>query len=183
VTKAAAEWADALPTDPLAAGSPSSSSRASDTAGTGTAATDGSQGGVLRRDAVLARFAVGEEAIRLGHEYLGRMERLGEPVRGTLRLTDTVLELRLEDGDTRSWALDDMSALQASSGTVQIRPRGEPIVSFEFPDSSARLWEESIAAALRHRWALMGRGEIVEFQPRIVGPRARRRPAGPGAGS
>ena len=31
-----------------------------------------------------------------------------------------------------------------------------------------RLWEESVAAALRRKWRSLGRGEIAEFQPRIV---------------
>lgn len=123
---------------------------------------------IWRQDHVLARFAVGEEAIRRGSAYLGMMERLGDPRAGTLTLTSDTLRLDLEDGETRDWRLEDLAALQASGRNVQIRPRREPIVSFSFPDTSARLWDESISAALRQCWRRLGRGEIVEFQPRIV---------------
>lgn len=148
VSRPAAEWADMLPPGPPEPA--------------------GKQGS--REARVLARFAVGEEAIRRGKLFLGIMERMGPERPGRLRLTAEALVLELEDdGDVRTWALDEVAALQASSRNVQVRPRGQPIVSFSFPDSSARLWEESIAAALRQRWRVLGRGEIVEFQPRIVG--------------
>jgi len=161
-TRPSAEWAAALPPEPSPAGE-------------GGRDPAGRAGGdrLWRRDRVLARFALGDEPIRLGGEFLGTMERLGPKRPGELALTGAALELRLDDGEVHRWPLEELSALQASSGTVQIRPRGRPIVSFAFPDSSARLWEESIAAALRVRWRGLGRGEIVEFQPRIVG-----RPAG-----
>ncbi len=122
---------------------------------------------VRRRDRVLARFALGDEPIRRGGTFLGFMERLGPPRAGELTLTDDALALRL-DGEERRWPLASVAALQASSATIQVRPRGAPIVSFAFPESSVRLWEESIAAALRRKWRSMGRGEILEFQPRIV---------------
>ncbi len=136
----------------------------------------GHGGALWRETRVVTRFALGDEAIRRGGAFLGLMERLGPERPGTLALTDTALELRLDDGETRRWVLDELSALQASSTSVQLRPRGQPIVTFKFPESSARLWEESIAAALRARWHALGRGEIIEFQPRIVaaGTRATR---------
>lgn len=133
--------------------------------------------GRRRSTRVLARFALGDEAIRRGGVFLGTMERLGPERPGTLALAETSLELKLADGETRQWRLDDVAALQASSTSIQLRPRGQPIVSFRFPESSARLWEELLTAALRRRWRALGRGEIVEFQPRIVAA-----PAPPAAG-
>ncbi len=123
----------------------------------------------LRRGRVLARFALGDEPIRRGGTFLGFMERLSPPRPGELTLTDDALMLRLDAGEEQRWPLADLAALQASSATIQVRPRGEPIVSFAFPESSARLWEESLASALRRTWRALGRGEILEFQPRIVG--------------
>ena len=159
-TRPSAEWAAALPPEPPPAADPDPAGRA---------------GGerFWRRDRVLARFALGDEPIRLGGEFLGTMERLGPKRPGALTLTAEALDLRLDDGEVHRWPLEELSALQASGGTVQVRPRGQPIVSFAFPESSARLWEESIAAALRARWRGLGRGEIAEFQPRIVGRPAR----------
>ncbi len=151
-TRPAGEWAARLPAVPG-----------------GEAAPVGESGaGPGRRTRVLARFALGDEAIRRGGVFQGTMERLGPERPGTLALTETSLELQLEDGEARRWRLDEVAALQASSRTIQLRPRGEPIVSFRFPESSARLWEERLTGALRARWRALGRGEIVEFQPRIV---------------
>lgn len=164
LSRAPAEWVEALPAEPPAELDPITLT------GTGAEVAGALPG---RSAVVLVRFSVGEQMIRRGGEYLGTMELLGKELRGTLTLTQDALRLDLERGDEHRWALDALSALQASSHTVQIRPRGQPIVSFEFPGSSARLWEESIAAALRHRWAALGRGDIVEFQPMIVGHRAR----------
>lgn len=150
-SRPAAEWAGRLPAEPPLGEEPG-----------------GAGERLRRRDRVLARFALGDEPIRRGKAFLGFMERLGPARAGELTLTDDALALRLEDGGERRWPLQDVAALQASSATIQVRPRGEPIVSLAFPDSSVRLWEESIAAALRRKWRTLGRGEILEFQPRIV---------------
>ncbi len=149
--RSAAEWAARLPPP----------------GGEGGAAGEGGAGRV-HRTRVLARFALGDEVIRRGGTFLGIMERLGPERPGTLALAETSLELKLDDGEERHWRLDEVAALQASSTSIQLRPRGQPIVSFAFPESSARLWEERLTEGLRVRWRSLGRGEIVEFQPRIV---------------
>ena len=160
----AAEWAGRLPADPppLEPGEPAGAP-VPDGAGAGGAGER-----VQRRDRALARFALGDEPIRRGRAFLGYMERLGPARPGLLTLTDNRLVLRFDDGEEHPWALEDIAALQASSATIQVRPRGEPIVSLSFPESSVRLWEESVAAALRRKWRSLGRGDIAEFQPRIV---------------
>jgi len=166
----AAAWAARLPAEPPplepggSAGPPSTPGAAA----ASEAETGGAGERVRRRDRALARFAQGDEPIRRGRAFLGFMERLGPARPGVLTLTDDRLLLRLDDGEEHRWPLERLAALQASSATIQVRPRGEPIVSFAFPDTSARLWEESLAGALRRKWRSLGRGEIAEFQPRIV---------------
>jgi hypothetical protein len=41
-------------------------------------------------------------------------------------------------------------------------------VTFRFRTGSPRLWEELLQRALRALWRDLGRGEIREYQPRIV---------------
>ncbi len=166
VLRSAADWAAMLPAEPPEPAEPPAS-----VSGSGEAAGESGAGHpapIWRETAVLARFALGDEAIRRGPVYLGTMERLGPERPGRLSLTSTTLELTFDDGERHSWPLDQLAALQASSTSVQLRPRGQPIVSFKFPESSSRLWDESITRALRARWRALGRGEILEFQPRIV---------------
>lgn len=177
-TRPAPEWAAALPHEPPVLGEPLSTAVPSSAPGSsgqprgegtgGAGAREAATPRLWRRDRVRARFAVEEEPIRLRGTFLGTMERLGPPCAGSLALTDRALELSLDDGEEHRWALEDLAALQASSHTIQVRPKREPIVSLQFPDASPRLWEESIAAALRARWRLLGLGEIAEFHPRIV---------------
>lgn len=59
------------------------------------------------------------------------------------------------------------TAIQASSSSIQIKARGEPVVSFRFPEDSPRFWEELLQEALRRFYRERGMGEIREFQPRI----------------
>ncbi len=168
----AAEWAEMLPAEPPGPVTAGGGEASAGGEGGPYPALPGSAEGYAPigwlQDRVLARFALGQEAIRYGSEYLGMMERLGEPRAGTLTLTTESLRLELEDGESHLWPLEDIAALQASGRNVQVRPRGQPIISFSFPDTSARLWDESLAAALRQCWRRLGRGEIMEFQPRIV---------------
>ena len=159
-TRSATEWSALLPAEPPTT-----------TAAAGAREVDPGEGqgrAPARRDRVLARFAMGGVAIRHAGRFIGTMERFGPERPGELVLGEESIGLRLDEGERHDWRLDDIAALQASSRTVQLRPRGQDIVSYAFPESSARLWEESIAAALRRRWRESGRGEIVEFQPRIV---------------
>ncbi len=160
----ATEWAAHLPAEPPPA-EPDGQAAAAEPSG---AETGGAGERLRRRDRALVRFALGDEPIRRGRAFLGFMERLGPRRPGLLTLTDDRLLLRLDDGEEHHWPLEQLAALQASSATIQVRPRGEPVVSFSFPETSVRLWEESIAAALRRKWRSLGRGEIAEFQPRIV---------------
>jgi len=120
-----------------------------------------------RRSRAVARFVARFEPVRAGGRYLGRVERFGPRLEGTLVLTGRALTFMPADGQPHHWPLDAIAAVQPSSGSLQIRVRGGPVVLFRFAETSVRLWEETIQAALRRLYRSTGRGEIVEFQPRI----------------
>lgn len=131
---------------------------------------EGEEGGgetLYRRARVEARFATGYTPVRRGRLFLGRVERFGPARAGTLELTSHALAFAPEGGAPCRWPLEEIRAVQPSSGVLQIRPRGEPVVTFRFVEGSVRLWQELIEAALRRFYRRTGRGEIVEFQPRI----------------
>ena len=132
---------------------------------------DEGQGGTdereYRRSTAMARFVVGFDPIRAGGRYLGRAERFGPPVQGTLVLTGRALTFAPAEVQPHQWPLDTVAAVQPSSSALQIRMRGGPVVLFRFPEASVRLWDETIQAALRRLYRSTGRGEILEFQPRI----------------
>ncbi|MFW6199099.1 MAG: hypothetical protein ACOC8K_00875 [Gemmatimonadota bacterium] len=122
---------------------------------------------------VRARWAVGEETVRFRGELLGFTERLGEASEMRLRLTTKTLELQdVEAGgpvvERRRWDLLDLRALQASSSSLQIYTLSEELVHMRFLDDSAFRWETLLKETLRAAYRDAGRGEIVEFQPRIT---------------
>jgi hypothetical protein len=125
------------------------------------------QARVLRRARAEVRVAVGEDAVHRGREFVGAAERFGPPAAGELTLTSDALVFRPDSGDERRWPLEELTAIQPSSGTLQLKVRRQPLLALRFPDGSTRLWEESLGSALRAWYRGAGRGEIVEFQPRI----------------
>jgi hypothetical protein len=157
VDRTAAEWIDLLP-DPatrLEAGEGGADSAPSPR--------------IVRRARVVAREATGTTIVRgEGGAYLNRVEVYGPRRTGTLELGQERLIFRPEGQEPLEWPLDALSALQASSSTLQLKDRRRPLVSFRFLDDSIYLWESLIQAALRAHYRRTGRGEIVEFQPRIV---------------
>ncbi|HEX7118733.1 MAG TPA: hypothetical protein VF212_08100 [Longimicrobiales bacterium] len=151
-TLPAAAWADLLP----------------DIEATERFRVDGEPGRVLHRARTRARFAVAEAVVRLGLRYMNRIERFGPPSDGELVLHADRLSFAPDDGAPEAWAFDEITAVQPSSSTLQVKARGRPVASFRFPEDSARFWEELLCAALRRHYRAAGRGEIVEFQPRIA---------------
>lgn len=110
---------------------------------------------------------VAESDIRVGGygEYLGRVERFGNFKFGQVELTERVLAFHARDGEgSFEYPLADLTAVQPSSTSLQIKARGQPVASFKFVNSSSRLWEERIQLALRQHYS---HREIIEFQPRI----------------
>lgn len=136
-------------------------------------------GGRLRYEArALLRRATREDPVYHEGRLLGFSERLGEPVPGTLALEDHRLAFRAAANEEEAaearpeparqeWELRTVTALQASSSSVQLSIRGEEVVVFRFSEDSARRWELLLGEALRREWARLGRGRIAEFQPRI----------------
>ena len=113
----------------------------------------------------LLRAAVSDLVVRGYGEYLGRVERFGPFRFGQLTLTEDTLSFEAREGTgSFSWPLSAITAVQPSSTALQVKARKQPVVSIKFVNSSPRLWEERLQAALRRYYH--GR-EIVEFQPRV----------------
>jgi hypothetical protein len=148
------EWVDRLP----------------DPAGLLGAGERGGQtvGGVVRSARVTAREVTRTRAVRRGRLFLNRIERYGPAREARLELTDQALVFRPEGEPARPWPFDRITAVQASSNTLQIKLRDRPLVSFRFHEDSIFLWESLIQVALRVFYRRTGRGEIIEYQPRIV---------------
>ncbi len=129
-------------------------------------------GETVRTAHVVAREVEGVEAVHGEGRYLNRIERYGPERPGTLELTSQGLRWRPggEGGeeDPRWWSFEALTAVQGSSSALQINATGHPLTSFRFPDDSVLLWEMLVGLALRRFYQRTGRGEIVEFQPRIV---------------
>lgn len=125
-------------------------------------------GGASRETRVSARFAGVDVRVRWRGELLGFREALGEPVAGVLRLTPDRLEFQALGGELHGWSLGEITGVQPSSSTVQVKPRHEGVVGFRFTDESPRLWEELLGESLRRWYRRAGRGEVIEFQPRVV---------------
>jgi hypothetical protein len=129
------------------------------------------EAGPLAMARVTYRLAAGTRAIHHRGTFLGTIERLAAPRHGSLELhADRVRVAPAGEGEVAGleFALESLTAIQASSSTLQIKPRRTPLVAFRFPEGSARYWEEALRAALRDRYRALGLGEIIEFQPRIA---------------
>jgi hypothetical protein len=114
---------------------------------------------------VLVRVAESDMPVGGYGEYLGRVERFGNFMFGHVELTDAVLIFRARDGEgSFEWPIGELTAVQPSSTSLQLKARGRSVASFKFVDSSSRLWEERIQLALRQYYS---QREIIEFQPRI----------------
>ena len=70
-------------------------------------------------------------------------------------------------GTEQVWPLTDLTAVQPSSTALQVKLRNGPIISMKFPTGSALLWEGRLCAGLQRCYDALGRGTIIEFQPRI----------------
>lgn len=134
-------------------------------------------GGGHRRAQVGARRASGRESpVIHGGEVVGFAEALGEVTEGTLELTDNALVLwgpEEEAPPMDQWALLDIRAVQTTSSALQISPITGGVVQFRFLDDSPLRWEELLHARIREEIRKEGRGEVLEFQPRIVASRDR----------
>ena len=123
---------------------------------------------VIRSADVQVSRVTGFDTVRDADGYLNRIELWGEEAPASLELRKDRLVLAPEEGGPVTWPLESLTAVQASSSSLQLNRRGEPLVSFRFTDDSIFLWEHLLHAALRDFYRRTGRGEILEFQPRIV---------------
>lgn len=126
--------------------------------------------GMVRLARVTHRAVAGEEVIRDKGAYLNRVERFGPETEGELELREDRLVFRTRDPDPAEirWSLERLTAVQASSKSLQIKERNRPLASFRFVDDSIFLWEQLLNEALRRLYRRSGKGEIMEFQPRIT---------------
>jgi hypothetical protein len=132
-----------------------------------TAAVGGA--GSLPREAMVTRSrSAAEEPVHHRGRLLGYAERQDEGEVGRLRLTDVDALFLQEERVRDRWPLLRFRALQSSSSLVQFSTPDEPLVQFRFQSDSPRRWEELFRLALQRAWRNAGRGEILEFQPRIV---------------
>jgi hypothetical protein len=147
-----------------------------------------SRDGVIQREPGVLRLETGAQPVAFRGTYLNRIERLGPPQAGTLQLEADRISFHLADdsaerdaaatsdhdgspdrsGPLVTWAFDEIRAVQPSSSTLQIRALGQPLASLTVPHGSIRFWEELLCAALKAHYRDAGRGEILEFQPRII---------------
>jgi len=132
-----------------------------------TAATGGD--GVLRYRA-RATFQRGlpEGEVRWARELIGYVEGWGPPVDGDLALDGDILTFSGEEGTTERWPLLELAALQTASSAVQLSLPGGRLYQLRFPHDSPRRWEGLLRVAVRDAWLEAGRGEVREYQPRIV---------------
>lgn len=129
-----------------------------------------SEDGSVRYEATVeVRQGREEEALRYRGSLLGFAERLEGGRREALRVTDEALELVGREGGPHShWNLMDLRAVQSSSSSLQVYTATRELVHFRFLDDSPYRWEELLHELLRRAYRESGRGEIVEFQPRIA---------------
>lgn len=151
-----------------------------------TAATD-PEGRI--RYAARARLMVGDRSvpIRSGTGLMGFMEDMEPRGSGLLELTDASLVFTpdvdpasqpgpsepasqpgpSEPAPAMALALDAIDAIQTSSSAVQVRS-GAVLYAFRFTTDSPLRWETLLRGSVQRRYLEQGRGEILEFQPRIV---------------
>lgn len=123
----------------------------------------------LLEERVLLSTADGDEMVSFHGVYLNRIERFGPPSPGILGLETEAVVFRPDDlAPPMRWTFDAISAVQPSSSSLQLYALRLPLVSIKVPEGSIRFLEELLCAALRVYYRERGRGEIIEFQPRIA---------------
>lgn len=128
------------------------------------------EGGVLGPEPVLVRTAGAARAVRSGRTLIGWAERFGPPTPATASLDPLSFVLQPSDGldsQRMEWQLETITAVQPSSSTLQIKADRQPVVSIRFLASSVRRWEAMLHHRIAERARACGRGEVVQFHPRI----------------
>ena len=113
------------------------------------------------------RRALQEAPIYRRGTLLGFVEQQGPRLAGTLAIDGAGLVFRSDEGTEWRSAFLDLRAIQASSSSVQVSPSGGGVITLRFVADSPRRWEDLLKQEIRSAWRRAGRGEIIEFQPRI----------------
>lgn len=119
-----------------------------------------------------ASRGLGMESIEGAGGVLGFVESWSQPTPGTLAVTERTLcfEPAREGAEWNEGAeipLLALRAIQTSSSTLQLATRRD-LYQFRFEQDSPRRWEALLRELVRREYRREGRGEVVEFQPRIV---------------
>jgi hypothetical protein len=120
----------------------------------------------IREAHATLRMAETERVIREHGRYLNRIELFGKAEAGTLRLLPDAVSFQ-SSGEDVVWSFEELTAIQPSSHTLQLKARGRPVASLRFDEDSVRLWEELLMLAVGDYYRRTGKGDVVEFQPRI----------------
>jgi hypothetical protein len=115
----------------------------------------------------ILRLAGPHVAVRTRGAFVGWGERFGPRLHGRVLLTSDALAFETDRGAAYDWPLDRLTGVQPTSSALQIKARDRPVAFLRFLEGSVRLWEHHIQHRLRMLFRDTGRGEIVEFQPRI----------------
>lgn len=130
--------------------------------------------GTLEYDALVeATFSTSEVGVRWQGTLMGFFERFNLAQPGWLRLEKNLLRFTPEGGGIgdspggSEWRILDIRSLQAVSSALQMTGTDGILAQFRFVDDSPRRWEDLMRAAVVSAWREAGKGDVVEFQPRI----------------
>ena len=113
-------------------------------------------------------WRVAEEPVHHEGKLKGFSELMGEPSPGELSVDADSVTVRTEGEGEDTWRFLDVRALQTSSSSLQLSLPGDRLVQFRFREDSPRRWEDLMRHLLREAYRRAGKGNVVEFQPRIV---------------
>ena len=123
-----------------------------------------------RRERVILKVAQGDKPHFHRGIFLGNIEQFGLPIEGWFSLTGEDIRFEPDHGPTQTWPLRELTAVQPSSTSLQLKLRKGPVLALRFPEASSLLWEERVRNAVQALYTDTGRGRIDEYQPRIVCP-------------
>ncbi|NNM34112.1 MAG: hypothetical protein HKO53_13645 [Gemmatimonadetes bacterium] len=113
-------------------------------------------------------WRVAEEPVHHKGALKGFSEIMGEPAAGILTVDEDAVTVRTEGKGESEWRFLEIRALQTSSSSLQLSLPDDQLVQFRFRGDSPRRWEDLMRHLLREAYRRAGKGNVVEFQPRIV---------------
>lgn len=126
-------------------------------------------GRVVHEARALHHGPVGDVPVRRGGTLVGYAERVAPGRPGRLRVDDDGLSFRFDDGArVEAWDLARVTGLQIASRALQVGVGGDTVLQWTLHADSPFRWESLLQDVLARRWRGLGRGELVEFQPRLT---------------